>query len=67
MNEFLRKERVSSKYRSKLGMASSVPSDDFDRVDDMAEFQSRLPALEAALGVPQPRRRSGHFAEGGGD
>ena len=48
-NEFLRKERVSTKYRSRLGVEISVAEDDFERVDDLAEMQCRLPALQQAL------------------
>ncbi len=39
LNEFFRKERVSSKYRSRLGMSSTASTDDFDRVDDLAELE----------------------------
>lgn len=50
LNEFFRQERVSTKYRSRLGMEVSTNADDFERVDDLAELQTRLPALSAALG-----------------
>lgn len=50
-NEYLRKERVSTKYRGRLGVDTDSQQDDFDRVDDLAELRERLPALEAALGT----------------
>lgn len=50
MNEFLRQQRVSVKYRSRLGIDPTATStDDFCRVDDLDELRRRLPALRAAL------------------
>lgn len=49
LNEFFRQERVSTKYRSRLGIDVTGGTDDFERVDDLTELQRRLPALRAAL------------------
>ena len=49
LNDFFRRERVSTKYRDRLGLDASRPSDDFERVDDADEMRRRLPALSQAL------------------
>lgn len=49
LNEFFRKERVSTKYRNRLGLRLILVADDFDRVDDLDELRQRLPALRHAL------------------
>ena len=49
LNEFFRQERVSNKYRSRLGLVQSDQPDDFDRVDDLDELRRRLPELEQAM------------------
>ena len=50
LNEFHRRERVSTRYRERLGLESEVAPDDFQRVDDLDELRSRLPILREALG-----------------
>ena len=49
LNEFFRRERVSTKYRERLGVSPVVVADEFDRVDDLDELRQRLPALREAL------------------
>lgn len=49
LNEFFRKERVSTKYRNRLGVDISTSPEDFDRVDDLDEMRRRIPALREAL------------------
>lgn len=49
LNEYFRQQRVSNKYRNRLGIAEQASSDDFALVDDMDELRSRLPALEVAF------------------
>ncbi len=49
LNEFFRKERVSTKYRNRLGIGSTT-EDEFGRVDDLDELRRRLPELKRALG-----------------
>lgn len=49
LNEFHRKQRVANKYRHRLGIETREVEDSFDRVDDLDELRSRLPALTAAL------------------
>ena len=49
INEFHRKQRVSQRYRARLGMVAERGQDDFDRVDDLEELRSRLSALQNAL------------------
>lgn len=48
LNEFFRRERVSMKYRDRLGI-SNTAHDDVERVDDLDELRRRLPALRTAL------------------
>ena len=50
LNEFFRRERVSRKYRTRLGVNVVANADDFDRVDDLDELRQRLPAFRDALG-----------------
>ena len=50
LNEFFRQERVSSKYRERLGLSQVFVADEFDRVEDLDELRRRLPALNDALG-----------------
>lgn len=50
LNEFFRKERVSMKYRSRLGIPMTETNDAFDRVDDLDELRQRWPAVRDALG-----------------
>ena len=49
LNEFFRKERVSTKHRNRLGVRRVAVADDFDRVDDLDELRQRLPGLRHAL------------------
>ena len=49
LNEYFRRQRVSAKYRGRLGISPTTTSDDFNRVDDHDELQRRLPDLLAAL------------------
>jgi len=49
MNQYFRRQRVSSKYRHRLGIPSANATDDFDVIDDMDELRRRLPALEGAF------------------
>ena len=50
LNEYFRQQRVSAKYRNRLGIDVGVPADDFEAVDDLDELRSRLPILREALG-----------------
>lgn len=48
LNEYFRKQRVSAKYRDRLGIARTTV-DEFERVDDLDELRQRLPALLNAV------------------
>lgn len=54
LNEYHRQQRVSTKYRHRIGMATAVSEPGFEQVDDLDELRLRLPALEAALGELTP-------------
>ena len=51
LNEFFRRERVSTKYRARLGIRPEAQADEFDRVDDLDELRRRMPELRRALGT----------------
>ncbi len=50
LNEFWRQERVSKKYRSRLGVDSYAPADSFDRVEELIDASNWMSALSSALG-----------------
>lgn len=47
--DYLRREQVSTKYRSRLGVPVNCSTEDFDRVEDLVDLQPQLPELRAAL------------------
>jgi RNA polymerase sigma factor (sigma-70 family) len=49
LNEYFRQQRVSAKYRDRLGVATSTAPEDFDRVDNLDELQGRLAGLADAV------------------
>ena len=51
LNEYFRQQRVSAKYRNRLGIDVGVPADDFEAVDDLDELNRRLPDLQLAFGA----------------
>lgn len=50
LNEFFRRERVSATYRSRLGIVVAA-EDDFDRIDDVDEYERWLPSLRGGLAM----------------
>ncbi len=50
LHEFWRQERVSKKYRSRLGVESYASSDSFDRVEEIVDASNWMSALSMALG-----------------
>lgn len=49
LNEYFRQQRVSAKYRNRLGITTMTAVDDYEQVDDLDELRSRLPALRLAV------------------
>lgn len=49
LNEFWRQERVSKKYRGKLGIDSYASPEPFDRVDEFVDASTWMSALSSAL------------------
>lgn len=54
LNEYHRQQRVSTKYREKLGVPAWNLDSGYDRVDDLDELRSWSPRLEAALASLTP-------------
>lgn len=49
LNEFWRKERVSTKHRDRLGIAANRSADSFERVEEQIDAAGWVPALSSAL------------------
>lgn len=54
LNEFWRKERVSTKYRNRLGITSDPSADGFERVEEQIDAACWASALSSALGALSP-------------
>lgn len=51
LNEFYRTQRVSAKYRGRLGISTDRSIDDLDRVDELDQLRQLQPCLDALLGL----------------
>ncbi len=51
LNEFYRTQRISAKYRNRLGVPTDYNTDEFDRVEEIDHLRQLQPRLEALLNL----------------